>query len=418
MKKLFKDISQFKRIFIFGILFTSSISAKMVARGIVTDISGKVFVTRNEKTVLLKHNDFLYNFDEIFTQIGAQISFHDYFDHRFHLSGSGYIKILNKMIELKSGYLWAQSLEKSSSPFYVQTINSTITYTQGEFIASFDIANGKTQFLSLKGVHQFKNNMNEYLNREIPKGKFSFISENYEQGSPRYPTPISKKTYEMLISLFHNIKMLDESRNKMLKESKYFEKRENISLGRNIASIDSVNHKTGGMIILIEKKRETREERDKKISQFNTSKIKELKEKRKKKPRKFKPQYIKKSNVPFKIFQVPKMSTNMNMKMKKNMNDGMKMKENMNMHMSESMKMKENMNMNMSDGMKMKKKIEMKANRSITSIIETKKPAKMNTNAFEHSLIDEYKNQMRHSKEVNSLIKELKSFDQDYQSSY
>lgn len=38
--------------------------------------------------------------------------------------------------------------------------------------------------------------------------------------------------------------------------------------------------------------------------------------------------------------------------------------------------------------------------------------------AFENSLMEEYKKQRRHSGELNSLIKELKSFDQDYKVSY
>ena len=62
-----------------------------------------------------------------------------------------------------------------------------------------------------------------------------------------------------------------------------------------------------------------------------------------------------------------------------------------------------------------KGKKKMRGPASITVInpqVEIKK------SAFESSLMQEYKKQRRHSEELNSLIKELKSFDQDYKVSY
>jgi hypothetical protein len=43
---------------------------------------------------------------------------------------------------------------------------------------------------------------------------------------------------------------------------------------------------------------------------------------------------------------------------------------------------------------------------------------KQQTDAFESSLVDQYKKQMRHSDEVNQLIRDLKNYEMDYDTGY
>ena len=48
--------------------------------------------------------------------------------------------------------------------------------------------------------------------------------------------------------------------------------------------------------------------------------------------------------------------------------------------------------------------------------VDTK--VKVKSNEFENTLLQEYKKQRRHTQEVNRLIDDLKSYDQDYKKGY
>ena len=153
--------------------------------------------------------DYIQNYSEIFTELGSQLSFTDYHDHQYHLSGSGHLEFENNKLKLKSGYLWLQSFNQEE-PFYVETANAYIKYTGGESIISFDSYNEKSQIISLQGKWKFANKFEQFRSVLIPSGTFSFISQKYNDGTPRRPTIIGKSSYRKVTSLFSEVKPLTE----------------------------------------------------------------------------------------------------------------------------------------------------------------------------------------------------------------
>lgn len=383
MKKLFKSISLISLLLSSHIVFGAS-----SPKAVVESIKGNVFVTRAGETSNLVSGDYLYDFDQVITEVGAQITFKDYFDHSYHLAGSGYVAILNKMIELKGGYLWVQSMTNSSELFQVQTINAQASYSKGEFIVSYDQESGKTQLLSIKGTHLFSNNENSYMKEEVSDGKFSFISEQYENGAPRMPTPIGQSAYGAVVSLYTDIKPLETNRNAVSSMAKvnisaeeaYTTKASTTGTKRTIASVSDESGK-GEMIFV---KQEVQEDNSNALKNFYKSKVTEMSKQFEKKPKKFAPDYNQKSSVSIKVYgQASKGAKSSSQRMPASVISGVAKKM-----------------------------------RTPASMTELNPQVTIKNDAFEQSLIDQYKIQMRHSKEINNLINDLKSYDQDYKQSY
>jgi hypothetical protein len=379
MKRSFRSTNLIKLLIL---IFISYAAFAKAPKAVVSGVKGNVFITSNGATKKLDLGDYIYDFDEIFTEVGAQVSFNDYFDHSYHLSGSGHITVLNKMIELKGGYLWSQSNESTTEHFHIQTVNSTVSYTHGEFVISYDNESGKTQLLSIKGTHIFKNNTHEFLKEEIGPGKFSFVIEKYENGAPRVPTPIGSSAYTAVISLFDDVKPM-RKKEAVVEEIEKFPSRPSTiqSSGRKIASIESKDKKSGGSVIIIKEKKVDRSKRDDNLLNFYKSKVTNLAKKYKKKPYVFKPDYTKRTNAKVKIYGLKK--------------NRVPASKSVNVYRPKVKKV-----------------------RKPASMIELNPQVKVKKDVFETSLMKEYKKQMRHSKEINNLIKDLKSYDQDYNESY
>jgi len=123
---------------------------------LVNAVEGRAFAIKNDKISELKANDQIDDSSEIMVEENGQVSFMDFQDHKYHLSGGGNIKINKKVIELRNGYLWVQSFNEKDS-YYIQTANSSAAYKKGEVILSFDNVSGKSQALALHGKIQFNN---------------------------------------------------------------------------------------------------------------------------------------------------------------------------------------------------------------------------------------------------------------------
>ena len=96
-------VYSFLGFFSFLVLFslgTGEVYSKKKKLGVVEEVWGNVFLVEEGKTKQLRAGDYLYDFSEVMTEEGAQVSFSDYYDHQFHLAGSGHIKMMNKIVEL------------------------------------------------------------------------------------------------------------------------------------------------------------------------------------------------------------------------------------------------------------------------------------------------------------------------------
>ena len=350
---------------------------------VVQKVSGGAFmITPKGRTIAVQKGQHIYDFAQISTTLGAQVSFNDYYDHQFHLSGAGSIKFMNRSIELRRGYLWFQALGQNNHGFHIQTANSQVGLAPGEGIISFDPALDKTQFLSLKGKFIFGNLMDAQLNVRVSSGQFSFVDLDYQEGIPRVPTPVGQESFSKIVGLFNQVNPMNGTQ----ETSRYqfvTNTQETSYPQRKPASVDSAENKSSIRFLPLKHSPELKSKRKSLLKAYREEK--EDKSSPKRAPAKAKTQ--KSPGVPINVYGAPS-------------------------PVKESKKLEPK-----------RAPASIKPSKEVEKIIEkARKPAsvspKRQMDAFEKTLRNEYKEQKRHPKEVNQLIDELKSFKQDFQQDY
>ncbi len=365
------------KFFVFTILSIFSFGVNASSKGIVSYLKGNAFIINNGQTKSLKIGDPVYDFSEVITEEGSDLTINDYYDHKYHLSGSGQFKILNKIIELKRGFLWVQSFGKHQG-FNVQTANAVMEYNYGDYLISFDVNKGKTQVVTVTGVATLTNTMFKDYPEDIKEGQFSFVWNEYENGVPRKSTPIGYASFQKLTRLFPLVEPI--SKNTVPVPTKEVEKQ-----GRYIASEANSSPMTNNMpsnmgkVIVVEK---VKPKKDVNLNALYNKKLKEVKKFKVKK--KFKPTYVHKSGVPIKVY---------------------------------GKKWPVDMKRIPTSGTKTEKKSVSRGPSSIPGVPKNLAP-KVKIDPFEKSLINEYKTQLRHKSEVLNLIDDLESYKQDYKKDY
>ena len=209
MKRSYRSTRSSLVLALFAMLGFMANAFAIAPIAMVSEVKGNAFIHHLGQTKKVKVGDHIHNFSEIFTEVGSQISFSDYYDHQFHLAGSGHVKLNGKTVELKGGYLWLQSFNREES-FAVETANAHVNYMYGESVISFDSYNGKSQLMTISGGWHFSNKFEKYRTAHLQDGQFSFISKDYENGSPRQPTPIGHTSYKRVTALFGGVKTLNQ----------------------------------------------------------------------------------------------------------------------------------------------------------------------------------------------------------------
>lgn len=365
MKKLFKTTRNKTFCALLGLALAMQTEAAPL--GLIQSLKGHTFMTSENTLAPAKVGDSVADFSEIMTEEGAEATIALSHDQVLHLSGSTQVRFLNKMIELKRGYIWLQS-PKSGGVSSIQTANADFRFGKGEGIYSFDPGHSKSQVLVLTGDHTIANINNPENYTSLRDGEFSFVSSDYEDGRARAPTRIGGDSFGRVMALFKDVSPMAPHSYEVQQNS-----------GRSIASVEASAPKAQGKIIYVQDKSdEKREIEELKLLNYHQSRL--VKMAKPKVARKWKPNYQKDSGVKVQIFgAAPSVSSG----------------------------------------------------RTPASIAPTAAPAprrspaslgrmapSIEDNAFNRSLVDQYKKQMRHSKEVNSLIKELESVDQDFSESY
>jgi hypothetical protein len=123
------------------------------------------------------------------------------YEHIYHLSGGTHVKLLDRVIELRNGYIWLQNAHSTAS-VQVQTSNAVSEFDKGEFIVTYVPTASKTSLLVLNGEAKFFNSAEEELYQNVASSQFSFIDPEYENGSPRAPTAIGYESFHQIVSLF------------------------------------------------------------------------------------------------------------------------------------------------------------------------------------------------------------------------
>jgi len=431
MKRYVKNIKTkniFLGLFSFLFLFSIGISevyAKKKKLGIVEEVWGNVFIVEEGKTRQLRVGDYLYDFSEVMTEEGAQVSFSDYYDHQFHLAGSGHLKMMNKIVELVRGYLWVQSYRATKIPFSIQTANSSIKYYDGESIISFDSLGGKSQIMVLKGDFRIGNILHKvrHFDVVVADGEFSSIDNEFNGGNPRATTPVGYKSFQKVLSLFTGVKPLDEDNDlyravkrmpnkekKVLKirRKKAVSRKERDSILKNYIEgqvpmmakgnekIVSKKTKKGNQIIYLRIDKMARDRGKKTFKKYYGAILNKIKkEGKRKKVVRFRPSYTKSTKIPIHIF-APKVVFPMpRLTGQRPLRGGWKSKK--------------------------KKYLEKRRKKAIKQKRYKRKSRaqlKKEKSDFEDTLVNEYKKQMRHSEEVNSLIEDLQNYEQNYKKNF
>ena len=191
-------------------LLLSPLASKAKPLGIINDLKGNVFVIEKGNVVEGRVGMVVSDLSTIATELGAQVSISDYYDRLFHLSGSGNISFFKNLIELKKGYLWIQS-NQSNEKTVLKTANSQLTFTRAEGIISYDNYNDKTQVLTISGYVDLANVEKTFATERVQSGMFSFVQGKYDNGVPRKSTPVGKTSYVKVISLFEDVDPIDKS---------------------------------------------------------------------------------------------------------------------------------------------------------------------------------------------------------------
>lgn len=181
-------------------LLCSPVWAKPVAQ--VTDISGTVFVITPEgKTHTLKVNDHLDMQSEVMVDEGAAVTFNDYYDATYHLTGGSHVKLYDKSLQLKKGKTWVQS-QGSRHPLALTTANGHADFWKGEFIATFDQVSSRSQVLVVNGEVEVSNILDKDLKYSVPAGSFTLIDPDVANGTPRAPTKVGLNSLSSALAEF------------------------------------------------------------------------------------------------------------------------------------------------------------------------------------------------------------------------
>lgn len=178
--------------------------------GRIVDIKGSGFLSYGGKTQEIKKGDTIYGSSEIVIEHSGQVTFTDNADHQFHLGNASSVAVFADHVELRSGDMWFQSINKVDD-YKITTANASVVYQGGEAIVSYDSSKGRSQLMVINGLMKLSNLMSPALNLTVGEGRFSFVDNAYEEGMPRDPTPAGEKTYGKLVSLFSGIAPLDKN---------------------------------------------------------------------------------------------------------------------------------------------------------------------------------------------------------------
>ncbi len=449
MKRLFKSTNVAVKLITMAFYFwINHLVYAQNAVAVVSAVKGNVFCSYKGKTLALRPGMYLESGTEVFAEEGAQLSLNDYYNHIYHLSGSGHMAMFKNLLELKRGYLWIQSLDHDSTmpSFKITTANTHVGYREGEAILSFDNYSGKTQLLVIAGIFEFENSLQSHLKVDVSEGQFSFIQDEHRGGSPRQPTPIGFDSYKKVTKLFDEIQPLSESKGKNHQLARVWLK----SPRRSMASTPSKGDAFEDGLQKKGRRKNSNKRLESALLKHYRAKIKKwVKPRRKKRRSPVNSLYSRKSNVILNIFgqgrkgvknrvfsQRPQVVKKETLRGIASVDKGgastlrLQSQELSRVKKMESLKKVNNHELMAQSKKESTPKVEKK-------IVKTKQveawkkyygrtpaslggmvPKVKGNSSFEKGLESQYSKQRRHEAEVNALIDELKSVEMDYKKDY
>jgi hypothetical protein len=204
------DVTKISTAFVLAFLVSLSAQAKETVVGTLSEVKGKVFISRMGKLKEAAVSDKIYDNSEIITELSSQVTLTDYYDHRYYVSGGAHLRVSDNQVELLRGYLWVQSFNPQTIS-EISTANSRVYFKQAEAIISYDQGSAKTQMVVITGRAQFSHALESFRSTIVEEGRFSFIDNQVDDGTPRTGTPIGYTSFQKMTELFDGVKPLEEN---------------------------------------------------------------------------------------------------------------------------------------------------------------------------------------------------------------
>jgi hypothetical protein len=206
MRTWFISISMNKNNFIATLTLLFTLTANAKTAGMVERVYGKSFLFDEKgQTFSIFKGAKIREMSEIRVEEGSQLTIHTPENHYLHLASGTHVKFLDRAIEIKSGYVWLQSLD-SKKPLKVQTANSMGQVSHAEAVYSFDEYHKRSQLMVITGRVPFANIFEEELVYEVTTGQFSILENKLNDGIPRQPTNVGKSSFHKITSVFEAVK--------------------------------------------------------------------------------------------------------------------------------------------------------------------------------------------------------------------
>lgn len=176
-----------------------SVWAKPIAQ--IQEVRGLAFViTPNGTTKRIQAQDLIDERAEILVEEGTQVSLNDYYNTTYHLTGGTHMKFFDRSIQLKKGKTWVKA--GSRVPLSMTTANGNVEYTAGQFIATFNQTNNRSQILVVQGDVDVTNILDKDLRHTVGQGNFTVIDPEVDDGIPRVPTKVGMASLNSALKEF------------------------------------------------------------------------------------------------------------------------------------------------------------------------------------------------------------------------
>jgi hypothetical protein len=230
-------------LIVFSLILSASCFSSPVAQ--VIELKGQAFsLSETGKTKLLMLNDHLDEKDEVMVEEGASVTLNDYYDATYHLIGGSHIKFFDRSIQLKNGKAWVQG-KSEKHQLSLTTANGLVEFNKSEFILTFDQRTSRSQILNVQGEVVFSNILAADFKQSLGLGQFTFIDPKIENGLPRSPTKVGLTSLNSALAEFKGLP-------EQIKNEKMIQDENPI---RSIASIPETKETKKGKILFIQTQR-------------------------------------------------------------------------------------------------------------------------------------------------------------------
>ena len=205
--------------------------------GKVHALKGDAFLIRDGKTMTLKKDMDIEEGSQVMVGDDASATVGDFYDRRYNLSSGSNLVMNDRSMTLLKGGLWSQSLSQKAN-VSVATANMLMSSYQGEFIATYDVANRKSQLTVIAGEVNVASPMEPAFRYAVIAGQFSHATPDIDQGYPRAPTQLGYESLMKAVAMFPGVRSMDAG----VAQAQ--------SSGRAIASVEAVAEKKGEIIFM------------------------------------------------------------------------------------------------------------------------------------------------------------------------